>query len=248
MNVYTVAIQKGGTGKTTTAAILAQAAAHEGKKVLAIDLEPQGNYSFALAANKKKPGSYELLNGTPAAELIQHSPQGIDVISGNRDLDTVTSGRGTARRLSKALAPIRDSYDMIIIDTPPGGGELQYNALFAADRLIIPLLADAYTLDSFYDTVNEITQLQKSNPQLKTAGVLFTRFPAHRTNFNTAMREALEQSAAAAGIPFLGIVREKITIQEAAGLQLSLFDYAPASNNAVIDYLNVYNNIVAQEV
>ena len=75
MKIITIASQKGGTGKTTTAAALAQAAAKAGKRVLAIDLDPQGNFSAAVAANTSLPGSYELLTGTPAAQTIQETEQ-----------------------------------------------------------------------------------------------------------------------------------------------------------------------------
>ena len=150
MKVITVAIQKGGTGKTTSAAILAQAAASRALQVLAIDLDPQGNLSFALGANPaaETGTAYNLLMGRPAAECIHTTAQGLDIIPADRDLAAITSGTGSARRLREALRPVREWYDLIIIDTPPTAGELQYNALMAADGLIIPLQADAYNLQS----------------------------------------------------------------------------------------------------
>ena len=101
--IISVSIQKGGTGKTTTAAALAQAAAYKGKKALAIDLDPQGNLSLALAAEMlpETGNSYNLLMGLPAADLIQTTPQGIDAIPACLDLLTVYSGPGSARRLQK---------------------------------------------------------------------------------------------------------------------------------------------------
>ena len=134
MQIITVAIQKGGTGKTTTAAAVVQAAAYRGRSVLAIDLDPQGNLSFTLAADTSKPGSYDLLGGAAAADLIQHKP-GYDVIPASWNLSTITSGRGSARRLQKAIEPLKKEYDLIVIDTPPTAGELQYNALQAATGL-----------------------------------------------------------------------------------------------------------------
>ena len=148
MKVIAVAIQKGGTGKTTTAAAIAQAATYKGQKVLAIDLDPQGNLSFALAAEMNRRGSYDLLQGTPAADLIQKSRQGMDIIPASWNLSTVTSGKGSARRLQKAIEPLKKDYDLIVIDPPPTAGELQYNALQAATGLIIPLQADIYNLQS----------------------------------------------------------------------------------------------------
>ena len=113
MEVLAVAIQKGGTGKTTTAAVLAQAAAHKGKKVLAIDLDPQGNLTFALGGSGTGGSSFDLLQGTAAADVIQQC-SGIDVIAANWGLSTIASGKGSARRLQAAIEPIKNNYDLII--------------------------------------------------------------------------------------------------------------------------------------
>ena len=178
MKIITVAIQKGGTGKTTTAAALAQAAAYKGRKVLAIDLDPQGNLSFALGAQTaaETGTAYNLLMGLPAAQLIQTTAQGLDIIPTDRDLAAITSGTGSARRLRQALEPIKDNYDLIIIDTPPTAGELQYNALMAADGLIIPLEADAFNLQSLYQMTDTARQIQQSNTGLQILGVVFTQY------------------------------------------------------------------------
>ena len=137
MKILTIANQKGGTGKTTSAVIFAQAAAHKGYKVLAIDLDPQANLSFIFAANYgKDKTSLQLLEGTPAAELIQHTSCGVDIIPASWNLQTVKTSKGSARRLQKALQPLKDKYDYVIIDTPPTASELQYNALQAAHTLI----------------------------------------------------------------------------------------------------------------
>ena len=114
-----VANLKGGTGKTATAAAIAQAAAHNGRRVVAIDLDPQGQLSFALAADTGKPGSYELLNGADAADVIQHTRQGLDIIPASWNLSTIQSGRGSARRLQRALEQVRYDHELIVIDSPP---------------------------------------------------------------------------------------------------------------------------------
>lgn len=250
MNIYAIAVQKGGTGKTTTAAALAQAAAIHKKgrrllRVLAIDLDPQGNLSFALAADPNRPGSADLLEGAPAAELIQKSPQGLDVIPAGWSLSTVKSAPGSARRLQKALEPIRDDYDLIFIDTPPTAGELQYNAMQAATRLIIPLETDAYNLQSLLQILQAARQFQKSNAALKIAGVLLTKYDG-RAIINRQLREAMEATAARNSIPFLGTIRKSVSIQEAAALQRSLFEYAPKSKPAA-DYMQIFSELMNQE-
>ena len=86
MHVYTVAIQKGGTAKTTTAAALVQAAAHTGRRALAIDLDPQGQFSFTIGADTGRPGSFELLEGAAAADTVQQIRPGLDAIPASWNL------------------------------------------------------------------------------------------------------------------------------------------------------------------
>lgn len=239
--IYTIATQKGGTGKTTSAAALVQAATHKGKKALAVDLDPQGNLTYCLAADPKQPGSYDLLNGTPIAETIQTTPQGIDVIAASADLQTETSGQGTARRLQQALEPIKRKYSIIVIDTPATAGELQYNALQAADRLLIPLEVDAYNLQSLYQIAGTAAQIKDSNPRLRIAGVILTQYDG-RTIVTRQLREVLETKLKELRIPFLGAIRKAVAVKEAAALQQSLFDYAPKSNPA-LDYMSIYETL-----
>lgn len=239
MNIYTVAIQKGGTGKTTTAAALAQLAAHKGHKTLAVDLDPQGNLSFTLAADMNRPGTFELLQGAAAADLAQRTPQGLDVIPASWNLSTITSGTGSARRLQKALAQVRGKYDYIFIDTPPTAGELQYNALQAATGVIIPLQANIYNLQSLYQITDAAAQIKASNPELSIAGFILTQYSA-RTIIARTMQTDIINKAASMGIPYLGTIRAAVALQEAQALQLSLYDYAPKCNPAQ-DYNDVFN-------
>ena len=125
MRIITAAAIKGGSGKTTTAAALAQAAAAKGRRTLCIDLDPQANFTYITAADQNRPGSYQLLNGTPAVQLIQTTPQGVDVIAASPDLATVQTHPGSAKRLAAALRPVAESYDLVFIDTPPTLGELE---------------------------------------------------------------------------------------------------------------------------
>lgn len=246
MQIITIAVQKGGTGKTTTAATLAQAAAYKGRRVLAIDLDPQGNLSVTLAAQMipETGNSYNLLMGLPPADLIQTTEQGIDVIPACLDLATISSGKGSARRLQRALEPIKNSYDLIVIDTPTAA-ELQYNALQAATGLIIPLQADSYNIQSLYQITDIAGQIRKSNPALSIKGVIMTNYNG-QTRHARQIREAIQKQAEALQLPYLGEIRRAIAIQEAATLRQSLFEYAPKSNPAR-DYLAIYETITKQE-
>lgn len=241
MEILTVAIQKGGTGKTTTAAALAQAAAARSMRVLCIDLDPQGNLSFVLAADTNTAQtSYTLL--TEGAAAPQHTAGGVDIIPAAWELSNIATSRGSARRLQKAIEPLKNSYDLIIIDTPPTAGELQYNALQASTGLIIPLEADIYCLQSLYQITGTAKQIQQSNEDLKIKGFIITKLDS-RSTIAKQMQEQLIIAANKENIPYLGSIRTGVAVKEAAALQQSLFRYAPKSNPAK-DYAALLDNIL----
>jgi chromosome partitioning protein len=242
MKILTAAVIKGGTAKTTTCAALAQAAAADGRKALAIDLDPQGNLSFALGADLNQPGAYDLLHGADPAQLIQTTAQGVDVIPAAPDLATERTTPGSAKRLQAALQPLQGRYDLIVIDTPPTAGELQYNALQAATGLLIPLEADTYSLQGLYQICDMAHQIQESNPALEILGTILTRYN-NRPRISRFMAETIAQRGEEIGSPLLGTIRAGVAVVEAAALQVSLFDYAPKSNPAK-DYAALYHRIM----
>ena len=239
--IIATAVIKGGTGKTTTAAALAQAAKADGQRVLAIDLDPQANLTFILAADQNRPGSYQLLHGEPAADLIQETEQGIDVIAASPDLATEKSSTASAKRLQAAIKPIEKKYDLIVIDTPPTMGELTFNALQAATGLVIPLETDSNSLQGLYQIADIAHQMQGSNKALKICGVVLTRFDA-RPKINRYLQEVIAEKGQEIGAPFIGAIRPGVAIREAQALQESLYDYAPQSKPAQ-DYKEIYNQI-----
>lgn len=244
-HVLTVCANKGGTGKTTTAAAITQAAIYRGFKALAVDLDPQGNFSFALAAKSTDAGSsYDLLTGTPAADLIQTTAQGADVITASPNLATVKSGRGSARRLRDALEPVKRNYDFIIIDTPSTAGELQFNALRAAEGLIIPLNTDTYNIQSLYQITDAARQITARDQSLSFIGAFINKFDA-RANYTKFTRDLLAERAAALGVHYLGAVRMGVCVAEAAGFQESLFEYAP-KGNPTKDFLTIFDAICSK--
>ena len=244
MMTLAIANQKGGSGKSTTAAALAQAAAHSGRRVLAVDIDPQGNLSYFLAADVTRPGALEVLEGTPAADAIQATAGGLDVIPASWNLQTISSGKGSARRLKAALEPIAGNYDLIIIDTPPTAGELQYNALMAADSLIIPLQADIVGLQGLYQMADTARQIQQSNHALTIKGYVLTR-SGGRSTLARQMAETIEARAQEMGVPFLAGIREAVAIREAQALQRSLYEYAPRSKPAA-DYMELFTLLTAE--
>ena len=241
MKIITTAITKGGTGKTTTAAALAQAAAAEGQKVLAVDCDPQGNLGTILGGTPG-PGVLELLHGGEAAQLIQRTPQGIDLLAASPDLFAEGSAAGSARRLRSGLEPVKRKYDLAIIDTGPSLGELVYNAIFAASGLLIPLEADMNALQGLRQVLAIAGQLQQQgNPRLKVYGCILTRYDG-RSKLARQLREIIGREGEAAGAPLLAAIRAGIAIREAQALRRSLYDYAPKSKPA-LDYLALYHKI-----
>lgn len=244
MQIITAAVIKGGTGKTTTCAALAQAAVAAGKRVLAVDLDPQANFTNAIGADQNSPGSYALLNGTPAAQLIQQTPQGIHAIAASPDLATVRTTPASAKRLQKALEPLQADFDLCMIDVPPMLGELLYNALQASTGLLIPLETDSNSLQGLYQITDIAKQMRRSNPTLELLGVILTRYDG-RPKLNQLFQSVIAQRAQEIGVPYLMAIRSGVAVREAMAMQQSLFDYAPRSKPAA-DYGRLYRIIMEE--
>lgn len=244
MKIITAGIIKGGAGKTATVCALAQAAAAAGKKVLAIDLDPQANLSFALGANQNHPGAYELLTGGRPRDSLQTTQQGISVICGAPNLATLTTTPGSAKRLRNALEPVKAGYDIAFVDVPPMLGELLYNALQASSDLLIPMETDTNNLQGLYQISDIARMMQRTNTELRIAGVLITRYDG-RPKLNRYILGVIEDAAEKIGVPFLGTIRNGIAIRESMALQESLYTYAPKSNPAQ-DYLELYKTIMKE--
>lgn len=243
MQIITTAVIKGGTGKSTTAAALAQAATITGKRVLAIDLDPQANLSFFIGADQNRPGSYQLLHGEDARTLIQRTEQGIDTIAASPDLATERTAPASAKRLQQAIAPLQSDYSLIVIDTPPTMGELTYNALQAATGLLIPLETDNSSLQGLYQ-ITDIAHQMKSNsaPALSILGCILTRYDS-RPRLNRYLRDTIAAKAEELGAPLLAEIRPAIAIREAQALQRSLYEYAPKCKPAQ-DYKTLLQKIL----
>lgn len=243
--ILTVAVIKGGTGKTTTCAALAQAAAFNKKKVLAIDLDPQCNLTACLGAERTAPGAWFLLDSLPEQviyETIQSTAQGVDVIAGSPTLADITSGKNSIFRLEAAISPIIKSYDLIVIDTPPSLCDLTYNALQASNSLLITCDADLGSLNGMYYLLDIAKEIKSTNKNLKVLGSIITQYDS-RPKISKYMRDVIAEQGKARKCPLLGEVRRGIAVQEAHAYKKSLFEYAPKSNPA-IDYMKIYKTII----
>lgn len=237
MQIITAAIIKGGAGKSTTIAALAQAANAKGKRVLVIDLDPQMNVSFFMGADTDAQGTKELLHGTPAREVIQHTEQGIDIIAASEELATEMTNAASAKRLEDAIEPLKRKYDYIFIDTPPQMGELTFNGLQASTGIIVPMEADNSNLQGLYKLVDILQDMPKS----KVIGTIITRYDA-RPKINQYMHDEIAEKGREEGAPLIADIRPGIAIREAQAQGVSLYDYAPKSKPA-IDYMALFELI-----
>ena len=189
--IIAVVNQKGGVGKTTTAVNLAAALTEQGLRVLVCDFDPQANATSGLGVDKRKTkaSSYDVvINGTPAEEAIVHTKYA-DVLPSSADLAgagvELIDQPGREQQLKTALAPIRDRYDLILIDCPPSLELLTLNGLCACDGILIPVQCEYYALEGLSDLMATMRAVKrKLNPSLEIFGVILTMFDG-RTNFST---------------------------------------------------------------
>ncbi len=183
--VFAIANQKGGVGKTTTCINLAASLVATKRRVLLIDLDPQGNATMGSGVDKQALdySIYDVLIGEcSVGDAMQFSEHGgYQLLPANRDLTAAEVALldmpGKEQRLREALKPIRDNYDFILIDCPPALSMLTVNALVAADGVIIPMQCEYYALEGLSDLLNSVQRIaERLNPTLKIEGLLRTMY------------------------------------------------------------------------
>ncbi len=246
--VISISNQKGGVGKTTTTGALAAGLKIKGYKVLCVDLDPQSNLSFSSGAETDDcPTIYEVLKGEAKTSFTIQKMPSFDIISSNILLSGIElefTQTGREYLLREVLSSVKDKYDFIFIDTPPALSILTVNAFTASDYIIIPMLADIFSLQGIAQLSETIDRVRRyCNPNLKIEGILLTKFNK-RTILSREIKGTAELIAEQLGTSiFNTTIRSSVAIMEAQTNQQEMFSYAP-KNPAIQDYKDFVNELI----
>ena len=250
--ILAVTNQKGGVGKTTSAVNLASSLAHLGKRVLLIDMDPQGNATTGSGVDKQrlKHTVYHLLLEEQPFEAIKVTSAAgdYDLLPANRDMAgaevELVQAEGREFRLRSALARVSDDYDFIFIDCPPALNLLTVNALSAAHAVIIPMQCEYFAIEGLADLVNTIKKIKaRLNPGLVIDGVVRVMFD----NRNTLAQHVSDQlKAHFGGKVFDTVVPRNVRLAEAPSHGLSALNYDRGSKGAQA-YLQMAQELIEKQ-
>ena len=257
MEIFVIANQKGGVGKTTTTLNLGAALAKKGKKVLLIDLDPQANLSSGLGFtqqfdkqswNTDQQAPYKnvydvIINSTPIRSVfVSTSTPNLFLVPSHLSLAgaeiEMVSLISRELLLKKALEDIKNDFDAVIIDCPPSLGLLTINALSASEYLVIPIQCEYFALEGLGQLINTMKLIKGVNPNLKLGGIILTMFDSRTrlsSNVVKDVREFFKDTA------FLTIVPRNVRLSEAPSFGKTIFQYDRKSSGAI-----AYNNLAKE--
>lgn len=249
--VITIANQKGGVGKTTTAINLAAALAAKRKKTLLVDMDPQGNSTISFLNEPELKGSiYEVLvdptvqmrdvtHPTPLADLfIVPARISLAKLEGK-----LVGDFDSHFRLRDRIESVRGLYDFIIIDTPPTLGLITVNALVAATHLLIPIQSSYYALEGTDDLLETLDKVKsRPNPDLQVIGVLITLHDK-RTTLSRDVSDKIQE--AFGDKVFKTVISKSIRLEESPAYKESIFTFAPHSSGA-FEYYSLSEEVIAR--
>ena len=246
--------QKGGVGKTTSTINLGASLAELGRRVLLVDFDPQGGLSLGLGVNAhslplEQTVYYALM--TPTADIdqivLKSSVAGLDFLPANRDLGTAETTLGAEiggqQYLKRALAPLKEFYDVILIDCQPTMGQLTINALVASDEVIVPLQCESFALHGFLELKGNLDKVKSSlNPDLKLIGILATMYDRKTLHNREVLGAILEKYPEDV---FETIIAKTIRFPETTVVGEPITSYASSSGGAA-SYRRLARELIAR--
>ena len=249
--IIAIANQKGGVGKTTTAINLSACLADKGKKVIAVDMDPQGNMTSGLGLDKEflEKTVYDMIIGESDIEevLQKETMENLDVLPTNIDLSAaeieLIDVENKEFIVRNSIQKIRDNYDFVIIDCPPSLSMLTINAMTTADSVLVPIQCEYYALEGLSQLIHTVELVKdRLNPDLEIEGVVFTMYDA-RTNLSLQVvenvKDNLQQNI------YKTIIPRNIRLAEAPSYGMPINQYDPKSAGSE-SYMRLADEVISK--